>query len=77
MKDGKTHESEVMYPKGHAKNPMPEDAIFAKFKSLAGTCLSPERMSQVIDFIDKIETSPDVSALLPLLTGKTAGGPSA
>ncbi len=72
-KDGKVHESEVMYPKGHAKNPMPEDAIFAKFNNLAGTCLPPERITQVIDFIEHIEQSPDVSVLFPLLAGATAG----
>jgi 2-methylcitrate dehydratase len=69
MKDGKVHEAEVMYPKGHAKNSMSDAEVSAKFNSMTGTRLSAARRSQVFDFIENIEKASDVSPLLALLAG--------
>jgi 2-methylcitrate dehydratase len=67
MKDGTVHESEVMYPKGHAKNPMSDAEVIAKFNTMTGARLSAGKRIQVIDFIDNIEKVPDVSNLIALL----------
>ena len=69
MKGGVTHESEVIYPKGHAKNPMSEAEVIAKFRAMTTPRLSIEKRSQVLDFINKIELIPDVSPIVSLLAG--------
>lgn len=67
MRDGAVHEAEVIYPNGHAKNPMRDDAVLAKFHAMAGVRLAQDNRMQVIDFIMNIEKSPDVSKLLTLV----------
>lgn len=69
MKDGKVHESEVIYPKGHAKNAMTEAEVIAKFNTMTSARLTPEKKSQVFDFIDNFENAVDVSPLVALLAG--------
>ena len=67
MKGGVTHEVEVIYPKGHAKNPMSDAEVIAKFNSMTASRLSSAKRTQVFDFIEKIENSLDVSALMALV----------
>lgn len=69
MKGGAVQEAEVMYPKGHAKNPMNDGEIIAKFNAMTAPRLSPEKRAQVFDYIEKIENASDISALLALLAG--------
>jgi 2-methylcitrate dehydratase len=69
MKDGKVHECEVIYPKGHAKNPMNDAEIIAKFNAMTSARLSTASRTQVFDFIENIEKSSDVSQLPALLAG--------
>jgi 2-methylcitrate dehydratase len=67
MRDGKMHESEVMYPKGHSKNPMSEAEIIGKFNTMTAVRLPADRRSQVSDFIGNIEKASDVGELIALL----------
>lgn len=69
MKDGNTVESEVMYPKGHAKNPMSDDEVIAKFRRMTASRLSSAKQSQVHDFIENIDEMRDVGELIALLAG--------
>lgn len=69
MKDGKVHDSEVMYPKGHARNPMTDAEVIAKFNNMTGARLSAAKQKQVLDFIENMEKASDVSPLLALLAG--------
>jgi 2-methylcitrate dehydratase PrpD len=48
LQDGQEHESFVRYPKGDPENPLTWDEMEAKFRSLAGTVLAPERCDEVI-----------------------------
>ncbi len=67
LKSGVVHESEVIYPKGHAKNPMSDAEVIGKFKTMTAARLSSDKQSQVFDFIMNIEKAPDVSKLPALL----------
>ena len=69
MKDGATQESEVIYPKGHAKNPMNEAEVVAKFRAMTAPRLSIEMQTQVLAFIHKIESTSDISRIVSLLAG--------
>jgi 2-methylcitrate dehydratase len=70
MKSGAVHESEVLYPNGHAKNPMSEAAVIAKFDAMAAVRLPAERRGRVIDAIGKLETMTDAADLIALLAVK-------
>ncbi|HTE14629.1 MAG TPA: MmgE/PrpD family protein [Burkholderiales bacterium] len=67
MKNGAAHEAEVIYPKGHAKNPMSEAEVIAKFNVMTTARLSSIKKTQVIDLIKEIEKLQDVSEVVALL----------
>jgi 2-methylcitrate dehydratase PrpD len=48
LEDGKQYRQSVRYPKGDPENPLTWDEMAAKFRSLAGAVLSPERCEEVI-----------------------------
>jgi len=48
LEDGRPYERYVRYPKGDPENPLTWDEIAAKFRSLAGPVLAPERCEEVI-----------------------------
>ena len=51
LEGGQRHEKFVRYPKGDPENPLTWDEMAAKFRSLAGPVLSPERCSEIIGAI--------------------------
>jgi 2-methylcitrate dehydratase len=67
LKGGAVLEKEFIYPKGHAKAPMSEAEVVAKFNSMTAPRLDAARRAQVIDSIGKFEKSPSVDGLLELL----------
>jgi 2-methylcitrate dehydratase PrpD len=48
LENGQQYERFVRYPKGDPENPLTWDEMAAKFRSLAGAVLSPERCDEVI-----------------------------
>jgi 2-methylcitrate dehydratase PrpD len=48
LQSGQRYERFVRYPKGDPENPLTWDEMAAKFRSLAGVVLSPERCDEVI-----------------------------
>jgi len=66
---GAVLDHEVIYPKGHAKNPMSDSEVVAKFNNMTAARLSSAKRTQVFDLIDNFETASDVSKLLGLLAG--------
>ena len=48
LQSGQRYERFVRYPKGDPENPLTWDEMAAKFRSLAGLALSPERCDEVI-----------------------------
>jgi 2-methylcitrate dehydratase PrpD len=67
MKGGATVEKEVIYPKGHAKAPMSEAEVIAKFNTMTSGRLNAVRRSQVIDCILRFDEARGVSDVLGLL----------
>ena len=64
MKGGAVHEKEVIYPKGHAKAPMSEAEVIAKFKNMSRMRLDTGKQSQVIDLIMNFDKAQDLTGLL-------------
>src|SRR5262249_29184714 len=63
-KRGETLEKEVTFPRGHARNPMPEQEVEAKFRTLAGPLLSEAKIAEILDRCWGLDQQPDVRALL-------------
>lgn len=60
---GKRIVAEVEYPRGHVKNPMTDDDINAKFRSLTGRVLPKERIDRALDLLWKLDEAPDLGAI--------------
>jgi len=67
LRDGRELSTFVDYPRGHAKNPMPDEELIGKFRDVAGVFLSGERMNRLIEQVFELENLGDVSALTGLL----------
>ena len=48
---GERHSAQVAYHKGHYKNPLTDDEVSDKFRSLAGEHLPPDRVEAVLDHL--------------------------
>jgi 2-methylcitrate dehydratase PrpD len=69
MASGETHTREVLYPRGHARSPMSEADVEAKFHDQAGRCLSHEKRTALLAAIANLEQSGNVGRdLVPLVT---------
>ncbi|MFP4036697.1 MAG: hypothetical protein ACLFUE_04185, partial [Desulfobacteraceae bacterium] len=67
LKDGRELSSFVDYPRGHAKNPMTDQEVIAKFRDVAGAYFTEERMDQVIEVVFGLEDLEDTRRLMDLL----------
>ncbi|HEY1240821.1 MAG TPA: MmgE/PrpD family protein [Bryobacteraceae bacterium] len=65
---GESHENFVRYPKGDPENPLTWDEMAAKFRSLAGSVLPPDRCDRIIAQIATVRPG-----LLPALCGGVDG----
>jgi len=63
MRDGKRYETRVNHPRGHARNPMTDNEIIEKFKSMASRYMNGERMELVIDAVFALDKLDDVGKL--------------
>ena len=66
-RDGNVYRRRVDYPKGDPHNPMSDDEVKGKFRSVAKPVLSDARMKAVIDCIDNIDQVADTGELMKLL----------
>jgi 2-methylcitrate dehydratase PrpD len=64
---GKSIKAFQQYPPGSPLNPVSRDELRKKFRKLAGTVLSESRIEQIIEKVDRLETSDDASELTRLL----------
>lgn len=70
---GKSFVSEVMYPRGHASNPMSDEEIEAKFRDMFSSYGSTQRCEAVLKALWNLDQAPDISAVLDMLvTGRCA-----
>jgi 2-methylcitrate dehydratase len=63
-KNGKSYTMRIDYPKGHPKNPMSDDEIKTKFKSMASRYMTPKRMERIIQMIYELENLQDIGDLM-------------
>jgi 2-methylcitrate dehydratase len=84
-KDGKTFRSRVDYPRGHARNPMTDQEVIAKFKDMASVRMKEAQMNRLIESVFALEKLDDIGTLLRLMvfekskssrSRKVSSGPS-
>lgn len=66
--DGRTLEKKVMYPRGHAGNPMTDDEVIRKFKKLASGVVSDAVADRIVNQALSFQNMDDVAALLAFET---------
>jgi 2-methylcitrate dehydratase len=67
LRDGRTFEQEVTFPRGHAHNPMTDDEVVAKFRSMAESMLPENRIVEIIDRCWNLDKQSEIASLLALL----------
>lgn len=67
LEDGRIFSAEVMYPRGHQKNPMTHEEIKQKFRNLAAYAMKGDRVDEIMKTVERLEELDDVSALAKLL----------
>jgi 2-methylcitrate dehydratase PrpD len=74
MKDGKIVSGRAEFGKGSPANPMSFDEAAVKFRGCAEFAEWPQsKTEKIISFVKKLETAPDVAALLSPLLSAAAG----
>ncbi len=70
MHGGRTLSHRVDYPKGHAKNPLSDEEVEAKFHRQAEGLLGKKRAADVVKWVWKLEEKSSVAQLMPMLAVK-------
>ena len=65
--DGKVVEGELSSPKGTVRNPLSNEELIEKFFTMSSAVLPDEKLSRIIEKVDKIEAEKDSSTLATLL----------
>lgn len=65
-KDGKEFKKEVRYPLGHAKNPMNNDDVEKKFRSLADRVYPENRVNELLAELWKVDEMTSVTPLVAM-----------
>ncbi|MBN2439289.1 MAG: MmgE/PrpD family protein, partial [Deltaproteobacteria bacterium] len=64
LKDGRQLAAANEYPKGDPENPLSEEEVIGKFKSLVSGVIPPARTDMLIERVLHIDESPDIGLLL-------------
>ena len=64
LRDGTTHRQRVTYPRGHARNPMTDAEVEAKFRRLAAPLMTPARIDRALATLWQLETLPQAGGIL-------------
>ncbi|MBI2871954.1 MAG: MmgE/PrpD family protein [Chloroflexi bacterium] len=67
MRDGSRHALRVSYHRGHYKNPMTDQELEAKFRSLANKVLPPRQISAALECMWHLEDAKDIGSLMASL----------
>ena len=67
-KAGQTRSAEVLYPRGHAKNPLSDADVLDKFHELTAAKLSQTQRAGVLDTLSQLERVDDVAAVIKKLS---------
>jgi 2-methylcitrate dehydratase len=66
-KQGKVYCLRVDYPRGHARNPMTDEEVIAKFESMACKYMNVRQMKKVVDTVFNLEKLADAALLNKLM----------
>jgi len=66
-KQGKKYQCRVDYPRGHARNPMTDEEIVEKFKSMASRYMSDKQIDQIVGVVFALDKLEDVGMLNRLI----------
>ena len=66
-KSGQRRTAAVEYPRGHVKNPMTDDEVSAKFRTLAGRMLPGTRVDGALDRLWQLDRATDLRAIFETL----------
>jgi len=66
-KQGKKYQCRVDYPRGHARNPMTDEEIVEKFKSMASRYMRDKQIDQIVDVVFALDKLEDVGMLNRLI----------
>ncbi len=66
LKNGRVLSKEILYPKGHPKNPMSDKEVEAKFTSLASRRYGDKEIKRMLTTLWRIEGIKDISGVLKL-----------
>jgi 2-methylcitrate dehydratase len=67
LKDGRTLAEENTFPRGHARNPMSDEEVEAKFYVLTEWALPRERQDAVLQFLWSLDLQANLQPLMELL----------
>lgn len=67
LKDGRTLTEENTFPRGHARNPMSDEEVEAKFYVLTEWALPRARQDEVLQFVWNLDAQPTIAPLMELL----------
>jgi 2-methylcitrate dehydratase PrpD len=76
MKDGRSFEQTVLYPKGHVRNPFTDEEVAEKYRECASLALPADQVERSLECILNLERLDDLSGLMDFLVPGRAGGPS-
>ena len=63
---GQSHQAQTSYPKGHQKNPLSDEELEVKFRSLSSGVWSDNQSSAALEMLWSLE---DLSSLDDVLSG--------
>jgi 2-methylcitrate dehydratase len=64
LQDGRVYERRVDAPRGHALNPMTDDEVVEKFRSMADSRLRPAQASEALDLMWRLDELDDIGELM-------------
>lgn len=67
LKDGRTLTEENTFPRGHARNPMSDEEVSAKFYGLTEWAFSRTRQDEILQFIWDMDAQPNIRPLMEML----------
>ncbi len=67
LKDGRTLTEENTFPRGHARNPMSDEEVEAKFYTLTEWALPRTRQDEVLKFVWHLDAQPTIRPLMEML----------
>ncbi len=67
LRDGRTLTEENTFPRGHARNPMSDEEVSAKFRRLTEWALTPARQDEVLNFLWNLEAQANLHPLMEML----------